>query len=197
MKVAEPKYIIIAGVNGSGKSTVYATEFYKYFKCANDKRINPDEEIIKFGGHYNNPSDQSRAGKIAIEKMNYFFLNRLSFNHETTLSGATERVRIQKAKDLGYKIVMFYIGLSNVEIAKDRIKARVEKGGHYIKDEIVERRYQKSLANLRMLAHLTDDLRIFDNTQELTEVYWKNNNQIVFDESQAISWLNGFSTYLN
>jgi len=49
---------------------------------------------------------------------------------------------------LGYELQLFYVGINSPEIAKERIKNRVEKGGHDIKNDIVEKRYYESLKNL-------------------------------------------------
>jgi len=46
---------------------------------------------------------------------------------------------------------MNYIGVENVEIAKERVKIRVSKGGHGIPSEAIERRYIDSLVNLNSI----------------------------------------------
>jgi len=158
-------YVMTAGVNGVGKSTLYTTDFYKIIGSAAENRINPDEELVKFGGRYDNESDQRRAGKISAEKLKAFLNQRLSFNQETTFSGSSEKARIERAKALGFRIVMFYVGVDSAETAKTRVKLRVAKGGHNIPDKIVEKRYQRSIDNLKKLSNLMDELHIFDNTE--------------------------------
>lgn len=72
----------------------------------------------------------------------------ISFNQETTLSGKSIIKNIKFAKENGFYIVMNYIGLENPELAKERVKIRVSKGGHGIPDKDIERRYYDSLNNL-------------------------------------------------
>ena len=55
------KYILIAGINGTGKSTLFQT-----LESLKDMpRINTDE-IVKSFGNWQNMSDVSKAGKICM-----------------------------------------------------------------------------------------------------------------------------------
>lgn len=58
---------------------------------------------------------------------------------------------IKKAKEKGFYVVMNYIGLDTPDIAKERVKIRVLKGGHGIPEDAIERRYYESLENLKEL----------------------------------------------
>ena len=135
-------FYLFAGVNGAGKSTLYNLAMINK-NIKNSIRINTDE-IVKEIGDWKNNSDQIKAAKIAINLRNECFQYGKSFNEETTLTGKT----IVRAKELGYELQLFYVGINSPEIAKERIKNRVEKGGHDIKNDIVEKRYYESLKNL-------------------------------------------------
>jgi predicted ABC-type ATPase len=65
---------------------------------------------------------------------------------------------------------MHYVGVDSVEIAKDRIKSRVENGGHGIPDKDVERRYINSFENLRQIMDDIDLLAFYDNTETFRRV---------------------------
>ena len=110
------KYILIAGTNGAGKSTLYQTlDFTK-----NMLRINTDEIVREFGD-WRNPSDVLQAGKIAVQKIQQYFNEGVSFNQETTLCGNSIMQNIDKARRLGYFIELHYIGVESVKIAKERV----------------------------------------------------------------------------
>ena len=132
-------FYLFAGVNGAGKSTLYNLAIINK-NIKNSIRINTDE-IVKEIGDWKNNSDQIKAAKIAINLRNDCFINGKSFNEETTLTGKTILKTIDRAKELGYELQLFYIGVSSPEIAKARIKNRVEKGGHNIENNIVEKIY--------------------------------------------------------
>lgn len=144
----EKNFYIFAGVNGAGKSSLYRL-VSSFNNISNfGKRINTDE-IVNQIGDWRNPKDQIKAARIALNRRKEYIEQGISFNQETTLTGNSIVKAIEEAKKNGYKIFMFYVGIENSEMAKERIKIRVKKGGHDIPDEIVEKRYHESLINLK------------------------------------------------
>ena len=176
---------IFAGVNGAGKSTLYNSgnldDNIKY-----STRINTDEIVRKIGDWKNN-SDQIKAAKIAINLRNDCLKYGKSFNEETTLTGKTILKTIDKAKELGYELQLFYVGVNNPEIAKERIRNRVEKGGHNIADEIVEKRYYESLKNLKQMITKFDEVYLYDNSIKYKHIFSFINNKILYKEKN-VNW---------
>lgn len=154
------KYILIAGVNGAGKSTLYQT----LDSLQDMKRVNTDEIVRSFGS-WKNAADVMKAGKIAVKEIRNAFNAGISFNQETTLCGNSIMRNIDKAKSLGYKIDLHYVGVESVEIAKERIAYRVEHGGHGIPDRDVERRYIESFEHLKQVIGKCDLVVLYDNTE--------------------------------
>ena len=66
----------------------------------------------------------------------------INFTQETTLSGVRTLKTIQRARDLGYYIRLYYVGLPSAEDSLERIRNRVRKGGHNIPEEDVLRRFR-------------------------------------------------------
>ena len=112
------RYVIFAGVNGAGKSTLYWTlpEDIKILP-----RVNSDEILKSQGGDWRNENDVIMAMRTAVKLQHEYFRNKLSFTQETTLAGASSIKIIQNAKEAGYEIVMYYVGLDNVELAVERV----------------------------------------------------------------------------
>ncbi|GAB1402227.1 zeta toxin family protein [Elusimicrobiota bacterium] len=141
MKILEQKktFLVLAGANGSGKSTIaeefLETEPFDY--------INADDIAKEM-----NPTDISKvrisAGKEFNRRINNNFESGVSFAIETTLSGNTYIATFKKAKDLGYRIILVYTFVDNPQVCIERIKTRVQNGGHFIPDEDVIRRYYRS-----------------------------------------------------
>ena len=154
------RYILFAGCNGVGKSTLYQTN--DLFR--NMPRVNMDEIVREFGS-WQNEADAFKAGKIAIGKIRKYFEDGESFNQEVTLCGNSVWSNIVRARELGYQIEMYYVGVDSVDIAKVRIASRVLKGGHGIPDADVERRFSESIKNLPRAIELCDIVEIFDNTE--------------------------------
>ena len=179
-------FYLFAGVNGAGKSTLYNSEKLDN-DIKNSIRINTDE-IVKKIGIWKNNSDQIRAAKIAINLRNECFQYDKSFNEETTLTGKTILKTINKAKELGYELQLFYVGVNNPEIAKERIKIRVEKGGHNIENDVVEKRYYESLTNLKEKISKFDKVFLYDNSKKYKNIFSFSNNKILFKSNESISW---------
>ena len=170
-------YTLFAGVNGAGKSSLHKmlTE-----ECALDfgKRINVDD-IAASLGDWRDAKVQFQAGKLAVKFVKDSMEQRIAFNQESTLSGRTIITTMNKAKKLGYKINMYYIYLESAQLAKDRVSKRVQQGGHGIPDSDIERRYAKSLENLKFAAPLCDKLIIYDNSMKLNNVATFNDGRLV------------------
>ena len=176
---------IFAGVNGAGKSTLYNSgnldDNIKY-----STRINTDEIVRKIGDWKNN-SDQIKAAKMAINIRNDCLKHGKSFNEETTLTGKTILKTIDKAKELGYELQLFYVGVASPELAKERIRNRVEKGGHNIADEIVEKRYYESLKNLKQVITKFDEIYLYDNSIKYKHIFSFINNKILYKD-KSLNW---------
>ncbi|HAN77729.1 MAG TPA: hypothetical protein DCQ31_08125 [Bacteroidales bacterium] len=132
--------IILAGANGSGKTTL-ANSILK----ENDLFFLNADEIEKTLEQ----SEKSplRAGRIFFEKLDKIFTEQKSFILETTLSGNYLENVIKKAKKLNYTIVMYFVFLDSSQLCIERIKTRVENGGHHVPDEDVKRRFYRGKEN--------------------------------------------------
>lgn len=156
------KVFVFAGVNGAGKTTLYYNELEQ--KKDFGRRINIDEIVSSFGD-WKNQKDQIRASKIAINLRNIYIQNNYDFNIETTLCGSSILALFEKLKENSYDIYLYYVKVASVEIAKERVKQRVKKGGHDIDERLIEKRFKQSLENLDKVMPLCKGIFIFDNSQ--------------------------------
>ena len=163
MEFSEKKYVIFAGANGSGKSTLY--NLHPEYQSM--LRINVDELIKKYG-NWNDISAQIEAGKQAAALLCQYLRAEKSFNQETTLCGRSILKNIEIAKNNRFEIEIHYIGVQSAKICKDRIKHRVEIGGHGIPDADVDRRYEESLKNIQKIFDICDRIFFYDNTKEIS-----------------------------
>lgn len=175
----EPILVFVAGVNGAGKSTVFSTNTGNYFNLHKIPYINPDTLLRQMGGDWKNENDQIKAAKAAILKRNQFFEKKESFAIETTLSGYSNFKIATQAKKLGYKVQMYYVGLDSAEIAIERVKNRVEMGGHGIDEDLIRKRYSSSQENFLKFISICDNIKVFDNTTlELKKIAKITNGKI-------------------
>ena len=177
------RYILIAGVNGAGKSTLYQIND----NLKNMPRINVDE-IVKEFGDWKNTKDVFEAGKIAVEKIEKYFDEGTTFNQETTLCGKSVIKNIYKAKELGYFIELHYVGVENVEIAKDRVKYRVEQGGHGIPENNIEKRYKETFQQLNSILEECNLIAFYDNTEKFRRFAICKNGELVRISHNVPGW---------
>ena len=70
------KYVLIAGTNGVGKSTLYETQD----SLKETPRVNTDD-IVRSFGDWRKISDVMKAGKMAVQMINEYFEKGVSFGH--------------------------------------------------------------------------------------------------------------------
>ena len=121
-----PEMYVFAGCNGAGKSTLI-DDFDGEF----DIIINPDL-IAKKLSPGNPRSKDLSAGKEAVAKIHKCIVSLKSFALESTLSGQFIIRQMRTARENGYKVYLYYIGLQDVQMHIDRVKTRVIEGGHFV-----------------------------------------------------------------
>lgn len=183
-----PKYILFAGPNGCGKSTLYHTNS-NYSKLP---RINVDEIVRANGLDWKNTQHLLKAGKIAVEKLNKYLDSKISFNQETTLCGKGIIQNIKKAKQLGYSIEIYFVYVESVQLAKERIKSRVANGGHGIPDKDVERRYIESIQSLSKILNICDKIDLFDNSKQFEKIASIRSGSVIFESKSVPHWAKDF-----
>jgi predicted ABC-type ATPase len=179
-KNARPNLYIIAGPNGAGKTTFARKFLPQYVECL--EFVNAD--FIAGGLSPFAPERAAiHAGRLMLEQIHSLAERGVDFGFETTLSGKTYVKLLQGMKKGGYLVHIFFLWITNVELALERIKLRVRNGGHAIPEAIVRRRFGRSLPNfLRVYKPLADSWTIFDNSGDVPKM-------IAFKESGKIEIL--------
>ena len=164
-KNRRPNLYIIVGPNGAGKTTFARKFLPDYVKCL--EFVNVD--LIANGISPFDPERAAlRAGRIMLEQIHSLAKRGADFGFETTLSGRTYVKLLQEMKKRRYLIHIFFLWISDVELALERIRLRVRNGGHHIPEAIVRRRFGRSLPNfLRVYKPLADSWTIFDNSGDV------------------------------
>lgn len=165
---------IIAGPNGSGKTT-FAKEFLPHYaKCPHF--INAD--LIAQGlAPFEPRSAALKAGKLVLQQIHEFTRRGVDFSLETTLSGKSYAILFEHLKDSGYLLHLFFLWIPKPELAIARIKERVLEGGHHVPDEDVRRRFKRGIDNFfRLYEPLVDSWMFFNNAEQVPIVIAKRNN---------------------
>jgi predicted ABC-type ATPase len=161
--LSAPVLTIIAGPNGSGKSTLTfsARENFQQAPVLDPDAIGKSLQETIGASH-----SGIEAGKRVLLLAEELMASRQSFTVETTLSGSTYLRMASRAKAAGFKIMVVFVATASVEINIERVKVRVEKGGHDVPEEVQRRRYPRTLKNMKRLLPEADIAVIMDNSSE-------------------------------
>lgn len=157
------KIYIIAGANGSGKTTV-APDLISSERIP---FVNADD-VAKQICPKNMESVRITAGKKVFQTIEELFASNSSFIIESTLSGKNYEKVIEKAKCCGYTVIIIYVFVDDAEMCINRIKARVKNGGHDIPEADVIRRYSRSKKHFwNIYKNLVDNWLLYYNGQNI------------------------------
>lgn len=159
-----PQLYVIAGPNGAGK-TIFATDFLpEYAGCF--EFVNADL-IAKGLSPFNPAGADLAAGKLMLEQIRLLAQRNVDFAFETTLSGKTYVALLERLKQQGYQINLFFLWLPDVRLSIQRIADRVRRGGHNVPSDIVRRRFVRGVSNLlHVYKNLCDMWMLFDNSTD-------------------------------
>ena len=160
---AMPRLYIISGCNGAGKTTASYTVLPDMLQCK--EFVNADE-IARGLSPFNPESVAIEAGRLMLSRIGELLNEKVDFAFETTLSTRSYTSLIKRAQEKGYYISLIYIWLDSPSLAIDRVKTRVQAGGHNIPEDIIKRRYKNGIKNLfQLYMPICDYWIILDNSQ--------------------------------
>jgi len=165
----KPTCWIIAGPNGAGKTT-FALETLPGLDCRNF--INAD--LIAAGLSPLAPERElAAASRLFLAEIAQMIATRESFGFETTLSGLTHLRRARQLIAAGWRVELIYLALPDVGMSISRVAERVAHGGHAVPEDVVRRRFPRSLYNLLYhYGELVSTTRCFMNTSQTPEMVY-------------------------
>ena len=135
--------IVIAGANGSGKTT-FARQFVPV-QYPDAEFLNADE-IQREGVAF---AHRVAAGKEFLRRLSDAEQRRSSFVIEITMSSRMYVNRMRRWKKLGYRVSLHFIELPSADEAVRRVAERVAAGGHSVPEADVRRRFGRGLQLFR------------------------------------------------
>ena len=133
-----PRLYIISGCNGAGKTTASYSMLPEMLDCR--EFVNSDE-FAKGLSPFDPSKASIQASRFMIMKIRYLLRKQKDFAIETTLATRTLLKTVRMAQSAGYTVTVLYFWLNTPELAIERVRARVEAGGHDIPEETIRRRY--------------------------------------------------------
>ena len=158
--MSAPRALIIAGPNGAGKTT-FAREFLpKEGHCL--VFINAD--LIAAGLAPFDPASASlQSAKLMAQSINAAVATEQDFAVETTLAGRSYLGLIRQWKEAGYRVGLAFLRLPSADMAVERVRFRVQQGGHDIPEAVIRRRFTQGWVNFQGLYRpLVDAWQLYD-----------------------------------
>lgn len=159
----KPVLCIVAGPNGSGKTTT-TEQLLKNEWGADSFYINPDNIAKEKFGDWNSSDAVLKAAREAT-RLRYECLDKgVDFVFETVFSSEEKIDFLRKAKEAGFFIRIFYVCTESPLININRIAQRYLNGGHEVPISKTISRYFGSLKNLKEAIKIADRVYLYDNS---------------------------------
>lgn len=159
-----PQLVVLAGPNGAGKSTVAPALLRDALSVT--EFVNAD--TISAGLSAFSPENTAiQAGRIMLQRLDQLAEARVNFAFETTLASRSFAPWISKLKRNGYEFHLVFLWLPSAEFAIERVRERVQMGGHDVPESVIRRRYERGLDNFfNIYQTLATTWRFIDNSPE-------------------------------
>jgi len=129
------------------------------------------------------------AGRIMLARMKELARQRTDFAFETTLASRSFAPWLAGLCKQGYSFRLLYLWLPDANVAVCRVRERVRQGGHDIPDEVIRRRYERSLRNLfDLYLPLAEDWAIYDNSRTPSHLLALGRREEVVTVHDPLTW---------
>lgn len=159
----KPVLIVIAGPNGSGKTSTTRLVI-KHEWAEHCVYINPDEIAQSKFGDWNDVNAVRQAVEYCEIWREQLLQEHKDLIFETVLSSDGKVDFLRRAKEAGYFIRVFFICTDNPTINAARIAKRVMEGGHDVPIQKIISRYQKAIINAIKVSAFADRAYFYDNS---------------------------------
>ncbi|GFE59967.1 zeta toxin family protein [Geobacter sp. AOG2] len=159
----KPKLLVIAGPNGSGKTT-FTKQLLGHHWSDDCVFINPDIIAEREFGGWNDQASILKAADRAAELREECLRTRTSMVVETVLSMEDKVDFLRRAQENGFFVRVFFIGTDTPEINAARVTRRMIEGGHEVPINKILARYFRSMRLCVSAGLISDRLYVHDNS---------------------------------
>lgn len=201
----KPLAVVLAGHNGSGKSTMWRRHLSEAlrFPLVNADRMmmsvlpEPDQGKLPTWARDVRDTDENWM-LVARNGVESFVAQamalKVSFAWETVFShwkvldnGSIESKidRINQLQEAGYFVLVVFVGLSDYQLSIARVSTRIAEGGHAVEESRLRDRFPRTQHAIRAAADVTDAIIFTDNSRDVNKAFTvcriQLGKQVVFD----------------
>lgn len=160
----QPLVVVLGGINGAGKTTTSGVLLGD--KSAPIPFVNAD--TIACGLNAVAPERAAvDAGRIMLNRLNNLAAERADFAFETTLAGRSYISFLRQRRAEGYRVELHYLWLPSPEMSVERVRIRVQSGGHHIPEHTIRQRFPKTLSHFwKDYRPLADTWAVYTNWED-------------------------------
>ncbi|MER9227780.1 zeta toxin family protein [Mesorhizobium sp. M0664] len=203
---SKPLAIVLAGHNGSGKSTMWQQQLAPVLKIP---LINADRMMMSIlpeprrSGALPHWAQQLRDDdqswmRVAQKGVEAFvaqaLANKVPFAMETVFSywqpqddgtvvSKIDQIRQMQAE--GYYVIIFFVGLTSAELSIARVETRVSRGGHAVDPQKLLDRFPRTQKAINKALEVADAAILVDNSRDrevaFTVCHVRAGNEALFD----------------
>lgn len=161
--MARPRILVLAGVNGAGKSSIGGDTL----RQAGIDWFDPDAFTRKLIQTTGSPLADANAAawQEGVRRLEAAIAHGEDYAFETTLGGNTIAAKL-RAASTHHDLLVWFCGLDSPERHLARVRLRASRGGHDIPEAKIRERWQSSIANLIALLPHIARLQIYDNSRD-------------------------------
>lgn len=152
-----PKFTIIAGAIGCGKST-----WIRNNRKSLPRALTNTDIIAQGIGDHNHKPFFRRAQDFVDELIEEFIKKGGHFGIETTYSGKRKAELVKRLHKAGWHVHAVYLTTSYSSINAGRVRIRVASGGHSASGKTIREVWRRTRENIRRTWKYFDTVEVFD-----------------------------------
>ncbi len=116
--------------------------------------------------------------------------NGTSFTMETVFSHNDKVKFMERARESGYKVYLYFVSTESPEINIKRVEGRVAAGGHDVPTKKIVERYERTMMNLRPALKIAYRAYLFDNSGSQTiQIGERFTDGTIYLEEKVPNWI--------
>jgi predicted ABC-type ATPase len=182
-----PTLYILAGPNGTGKTTFYSFAVQSGFIDKDLPFINVDLITQQLGGY--SEENYIKAGEIYRTVVKTYIDSKSDFMIESNLADSRSYNWLSLIKSNNYDLVLYFLSTDDVMINIGRVQRRVSEGGHDVAESIIRNRYSLSHSYLKNKLSEFKEIYLIDNSTDTPQIQVKLIDGVIEKNQNLQSWV--------
>lgn len=178
-----PRLDLVVGSNGAGKSTLVERHLQPLLKAP---FVNTDE-IARLSWPSDPEAHSYEAARIAASTREALIASGRSFIAEIVFSHPSKLELIDLAHSAGYRVAL-HIVLIPERLAVERVRLRVDSGGHSVPENKIRELYQRVWPLAREAIDRCDQATIYANERPITRIIARYLDGLEVEEPELPEW---------